>query len=188
MLKFILALLVSTPAWGVGPSIISGDQLKSDAKASSDVEGLVKKPSVVSAYASTAQTAINSGVAVTVEFDTEVGDSDGFFDTSTHEFTPTIPGWYFVSTTAVAESTVNNAIRAYVVNLLVDGVSVGVDVPIGDGGTAQSDSIAGNINKLLYLDGTQSVSVTAVAYTTSGTWNTQTNNQRTNFSAYYVTN
>ena len=38
----------------------------------------------------------NTNSTVVIDFDTEILDSDGCFDTSTHRFTPTSAGYYFI--------------------------------------------------------------------------------------------
>jgi len=56
------------------------------------------------AYSSADQTSISDGVFTTIEFGTELYDSDGCYDTGTFKFTPTTAGKYFTYASFVADS------------------------------------------------------------------------------------
>ena len=56
------------------------------------------------AYSSADQTSISDGVFTTIEFGTELYDSDGCYDTGTFKFTPTTAGKYLTYASFTADS------------------------------------------------------------------------------------
>ena len=58
----------------------------------------------------TEQTWTNATTEV-IDFDTEILDSDGCFDTSTHRFTPTSAGYYYLYLTLYIAGTASNKIK-----------------------------------------------------------------------------
>ena len=65
--------------------------------------GLANTPAF-HAYSSADQTSISDGVFTTIEFGTELYDSDGCYDTGTFKFTPTTAGKYFTYASFAADS------------------------------------------------------------------------------------
>jgi hypothetical protein len=98
-----------------------GVNLGDDFAFTGDVTGVGGTTPAFCATNSAQQTA-NSGVSTKVQFDTEVFDSDGKYDTSAYRFTPTVAGKYFI-TAQLANNNLYNQAQLQIL-ILKNGSSV----------------------------------------------------------------
>lgn len=99
---------------------------------------------------------INSGVNTKMLFATEDFDTASFYDPSTSRFTPTIAGYYFLTTSVRTDTPVPQATSRFDCNFYIDGSAS----TYGGGLMNASDKNAQCFGSaLIYLDGTQYVEV-----------------------------
>tara|TARA_A100001201_G_scaffold66296_1_gene62029 strand:+ start:565 stop:1104 length:540 start_codon:yes stop_codon:yes gene_type:complete len=139
------------------------------------------------AYLSSGQT-INHQTNTKIQVDTEVFDTNGYYDNSTnYRFTPLVAGKYFVYSILMADTSTSNMKQFF--NMIFkngvnesDGASINFDNNNGEGGGVTQTTIVEMNGSTDYLElYTYGVTVNAGTFTTAGSGSTQ---KRTLFGAY----
>jgi hypothetical protein len=157
--------------------------------ATSEAAGLVVAPTITGVHRSgTSQTGLTSNTIVKVQFNTLDSGSNSFFNTTDHEFKPTIPGHYLVRWSLRLDHPTANNIRQAESFLYKNGSH---HIFSGSGLRNSAADIAREVittgSAIVFMNGSSDyLDVRARIVTSAGSWDIVQSSANTNFSAIKI--
>ena len=131
-----------------------------------------------------AQQILSNNTATIVQFDTETIDTDNCYDLTTHKFTPTTAGTYFISSNTCLSTTTTPRLEESTTSILKNGTAIAT-TEIDPGNDDELAAASNPISIIVEMNGsTDFLQVQVIISTQGGTREIRVSGGRTYFCGY----